>query len=132
MDEKDKQNYYGYLAHQIEREDGLVNYRLTWMLTTQALLFAALALLAGKDIDAEMRATLAWLLPRIGIALSVIAFLGVMAANIAITDLKRKWEKLAYDKAPRPYGGPWAWRLGVIPSLALPLLFFVAWIYVLP
>lgn len=131
MDEEDKQNYYEYLAHQIEREDGLVNYRLTWMLTTQALLFAALALLAGKDTDAEMREILASLLPWIGIVLCVIAFLGVTAANIAITDLKSEWEKLAYDKAPRPYGRPLAHRLGLIPSFGLPLLFLGAWIYVL-
>ena len=131
MNEQDKQNYYEYLAHQIEREDGLVNYRLTWMLTTQGLLFAALALLAGKEIDVDMRAMLAWLLPRIGIALSVIALLGVSAANNQITYLKKKWEKLDYVKAPRPYGGPWAWRFGLIPSLCLPVLFFAAWIYVL-
>ena len=131
MNEQDKQNYYEYLAHQIEREDGLVNYRLTWMLTTQGLLFAALALLAGKEIDVDMRTMLAWLLPRIGIALSVIAFLGVSAANNQITYLKKKWKKLDYDKAPRPHGGPWAWWFGLIPGLGLPVLFFAAWIYVL-
>lgn len=131
MNEQDKQNYYGYIAHQIEREDGLVNYRLTWMLTTQGLLFAALALLTGTAIDTEMRATLIWLLPWIGIALSVIALVGVSAANHQINYLKEKWEMIAYDKAPRPYGGPWAWRAGLVPSVCLPVVFIVAWLFVL-
>ena len=131
MNEHDKQNYYGYIAHQIEREDGLVNYRLTWMLTTQGLLFAALALLTGTAIDTEIRAMLAWLLPWIGIALSVIALVGVSAANHQITYLKKKWEMLDYDKAPRPYGWPWAWRFGLVPSVCLPVVFIAAWIFVL-
>ncbi len=131
MNEHDKQNYYGYIAHQIEREDGLVNYRLTWMLTTQGLLFAALALLAGKNTNAEMREMLTLLLPSIGIVLSIISFLGVAGASIALYDLKTEWEKLAYSKVPRPYGPPLAFWLGLIPRLCLPLLFLGAWGYIL-
>ncbi len=131
LTENEKQNYYKYLAHQIEREDGLVNTRLNWMLTTQGLFFAALALLAGEDTNAEMREMLTLLLPLIGIVLSVIGFLGVTGATIALNDLRTEWEKLDYSKAPRPYGAPLASWLGLIPSLCLPLLFLGAWGYVL-
>ena len=128
----EKENYYEYLVHQIEREDGLVNTRLNWMLTTQGLLFAALALLAGKDTNAEMREMLTLLLPLMGIVLSVISLLGVSGAEIAMKDLKKQWEDLGYsNKVPRPYGAPLAFRLGAIPRLCLPLLFLVAWSYIL-
>jgi hypothetical protein len=131
LKKKEKRNYYQYLAHQIEREDGLVNTRLNWMLTTQGLFFAALALLAGEDTNAEMREMLTLLLPSIGIVLSIISFLGVAGASIALYDLKTEWEKLAYSKVPRPYGPPLAFWLGLIPRLCLPLLFLGAWGYIL-
>ncbi len=59
LKKKEKQNYYQYLAHQIEREDGLVNTRLNWMLTTQGLFFAALALLADMNRILVQRVVLA-------------------------------------------------------------------------
>ena len=131
LTENEKQNYYKYLAHQIEREDGLVNTRLNWMLTTQGLFFAALALLAGEDTNAEMREMLTLLLPSIGIVLSIITFLGVAGACHALHDLKTEWERLAYSKVPRPIGAPLAFWLGFIPHLSLPLLFLGAWGYIL-
>jgi len=131
LSKEEKPNYYKYLAHQIEREDGLVNNKITWLLTTQAILFAALALLGGGDTNAEIREMLTLLLPLIGIVLSVIGFLGVTGASITLRDLKTEWEELDYSKAPRPYGTPLAFWLGLIPRLFLPLLFLAAWGYVL-
>jgi len=127
-----KENYYEYLVHQVEREDGLVDTRLNWMLTTQGLLFAALALLAGRDTDPEIRDMLAFLLPSTGILLSVISFLGVAGASKALCDLKSKWEKSDYySEAPLPYGERSAFYLGLVPRLCLPLLFLWAWGYAL-
>jgi hypothetical protein len=48
--EKDEIRYrYECIAHQINREDGLFNNRLTWTLQLKGFLFVALALV-GKDI----------------------------------------------------------------------------------
>jgi len=131
VNEKEKENFYKYLAQQIEREDGLVNTRLNWMLTTQGLLFAALALLATEDTNARMREILAVLLPSIGILLSLISLFGVAGATIALYDLSKEWKKLNYSMAPRPYGPRSAFWLGLVPRLFLPLLFLGAWWYVL-
>lgn len=48
LNEKEKRQYYEDLSKQIEREDGLVNTRMTWMITLQGFLFAALALIGNK------------------------------------------------------------------------------------
>ena len=46
---------YEYMSKQIEREDGLINTRITWMLTFEGFLFAALAIVAGKDDDPNIQ-----------------------------------------------------------------------------
>jgi hypothetical protein len=128
----EKENYYEYVVHQVERENSLVDTRLNWMLTIQGLLFAALALLAGNDTDPDIRDMLTFLLPWTGILLSVISFLGVAGASFALLGLKTDWEKSDdYGKAPLPYGKPLAFCLGLIPRLCLPLLFLWAWGYAL-
>ena len=47
LDEKFR--IYETIAKQIEREDGLINYRLSWMLQINGFLFAAIALLGGSE-----------------------------------------------------------------------------------
>jgi hypothetical protein len=39
---EEKRLRYEYIAHQIHREDSLVNFRLTWSLTLNGFIFAAL------------------------------------------------------------------------------------------
>ena len=46
-----RQIAYEYIAFQINREDALVNYRMTWVLQLNGFLLAALAV-AGKDLPA--------------------------------------------------------------------------------
>ena len=47
MDDAKKQQYDA-IAHQIDREDSLINYRLTWTLTLNGFLFAALGFLVVR------------------------------------------------------------------------------------
>ena len=50
MTEQDEKfRIYETIAKQIEREDGLINYRLSWMLQINGFLFAAIALLGGSE-----------------------------------------------------------------------------------
>lgn len=44
---------YEYIAQQIAREDGLINYRLTWTLTLNGFLYAALGFLGAKEAPDE-------------------------------------------------------------------------------
>ena len=124
----EKRRYYEFLSHQIEREDGLVNNRLTWMVATQGLLFTAIALVARSNTTIpNLIETLTKWLPVTGMFLSFACFLGVLGATIAIYDLKKEWKLLSYDGGPRPFGGTIAALLGLVLRFSLPILFFTAW-----
>ena len=45
----EKKQRYEFIAHQINREDELVNKRLTWILTLNGFLLASLGFLGGKE-----------------------------------------------------------------------------------
>ena len=123
---------YEYVAHQIEREDGLIHNRLTWMLTTQGFLFTALILIGQRSqVSNIMFDLLIDIIPLTGVILSLMGFVGVFAAYLAISDLKKWWKRMIYIKYPRPFGGKQAHRLGLAPSLLLPVLLGLIWLDIL-
>ena len=126
----EKRRYYEFLSHQIEREDGLVNNRLTWMVATQGLLFTAIALVARSNTTIpNLIETLTKWLPVTGMFLSFACFLGVLGATIAINDLMKEWDLLSktYKGGPRPFGGTIAASLGLVLRFSLPILLFAVW-----
>jgi len=126
------QAVYEYIAFQINREDGLINYRLTWTLQLNGFLFAALALIAesGK-VDVVVRTLLVYVLPITGLATSVAGLMGAVAANMAIRDLKKLWHDQQDHEYPRPFGGPSAFALGLLPSVFLPAILVLVWLFLL-
>lgn len=124
------QSRYEYIAHQIDREDGLVNYRLTWTLQINGFLFAALALI-GSEMDDRVEALLLWTLPIAGMTISFAGVLGIVAANWAIWDLKTQWRDNPDSRWPQPFGGTAAFWLGLVPSGLPPAILCLLWIYLL-
>lgn len=133
LNETNKRLYYEYLSKQIEREDGLVNTRMTWLLTSQGFLFAALALIAKKgDVREDLYSFLTIIFPVTGIVLSIVAFLGVHAANLALRDLKKHWNNFKDDEIfVRPFGNQTMKTFGDFPSTLLPILLFLIWVSIL-
>lgn len=125
---------HDYVVHQIEREDGLVNYRLTWMLTTQALLFAAFVTLSSQvegTLPEPLGAVLSYLMPTTGLILGLGSFLGVFAAYRAIRDLRTTWyDNVDYKKFVqfvRPFGDHFPHWLGTVTSMTPPFMVIVVW-----
>jgi len=98
-----------YLKH----EDGLINHRITWNLTTQGFLFAAFGLLCPKGTDPvsgfvakltsfmggaprvatePVSAFAAKLIPFTGCAISIAATAGILAAHLSIRNLVARWK----------------------------------------
>ena len=112
-------------------EDTLVNQRLTWLLVSQALLFAAYGTVATKAMDAckEKAAYLFSILSVISVAgpiLAAVVLVGIAAATTA--------QFILYKS-----GVPPTQRMGVSTpttlvgwstALLIPLIFIVAWLYV--
>jgi hypothetical protein len=90
----EKQAVYEYLAYQVDREDGLINHRLSWTLQLNGFLFAAVALLGGSQIDEHVKRLVLRVVPIAGVAVSTAGLSGVIAANFAIRDLKKGWYAL--------------------------------------
>jgi hypothetical protein len=106
---------YDDTAFQINREDTLVNYRLTWTLALNGFLFASFALLA-KDITGSIKTYFEIAIPVTGFIVSAAGLGGVHAAHLQLNWLKAEWEKLGCFIWPRPYGGKNAFFLGRWPS----------------
>lgn len=87
---------YLQLRAHLEHEDGLVHQRLTWLLTSQSFLFAAVAFLFSRlqdlgDIQKVLGIGLITLISIIGILLTRVVRSSVMAAYNSIRMLKDVW-----------------------------------------
>jgi hypothetical protein len=113
----------------IYKEVEFINHRVTWLVTLQGLLFAALGF-AWKD-GKELIPVLCVL----GIGVSLTSLIPLWSAQHAIERLYREWN-LKKDPA---YNGPdvigYYSRIPgiklIMPWLLLPLMFSVSWIAVL-
>jgi|CXWL01.1.fsa_nt_gi hypothetical protein len=111
MSTNPNQVLYDYIAHQVNREDSLVNNRMGWVLQLNGFLFAALAL-AGKDMPLHLSMFFQLAIPIVGLITSIAGFIGVRAAHRQLDYLKSLWSIQAFPDWPRPFGDPKAFRLG--------------------
>ena len=117
---------YEYIATQIDREDQLINFRLTWTLTANGFLFAALAFVHSKDGSHKTgREFFQVALPILGFVFSVSGLLGVISAQIQELDLIQEWKNLQNSPWPRPYG---RFPFGGVPSLVVPIALTFLWV----
>lgn len=114
------------LSHQVEREDGLVNQRVTWMIQLEGFLFAGLALKHG-----EVQKPLLLVLSVIGITSAFTTLRGVRAARRALDDLVEAFESIpqqARQYLVRPFGQREHNDDGKVTSAALPIVIIIAWV----
>jgi len=121
----------------IEHENELTNHRLTWLLTSQAFLFAAYVLTfqvsAKNDVIPEMRPFYRYVLAAIaitGILVCGYLSLGVLAAQKQHEKLEDWWAKRNIDDAKRhpPLCGAAPLFFLGLPYYLFPFVFWVAWI----
>lgn len=128
MENRTVETLYGQLAHQIEREDGLINTRITWMLTFEGFLFAALALVADKESDQTIQFALKYALPLIGLVVAILAFFAIGAALSVLATLKKQWDPAKFPDHIRPFGGDEQHAMGAAFARGLPTAIAVLWL----
>lgn len=131
MAENEIKTSYEVLSHQIEREDGLINTRITWMLTFEGFLFAALALVANDNSDPTIQLILKYVLPIVGSAVAFLALLAISAAFSALEDLRKRWDQTKYPNYPRPFGNENEHASGATYCKGVPIVIIVFWAVVL-
>jgi Na+-transporting NADH:ubiquinone oxidoreductase subunit NqrB len=125
-----------------EFEHLLIDRKTTWLLTTQAILFAAYGLTLSGDVETELadgfRKAVAWS----GVLVGAIIFLG---ASTLIISKWRSWRDYREyfggppNDLPTPLNRRWLqWGVRtlntgftLVPDVLLPLVFVGGWLYLL-
>jgi len=128
MDRDQEQYRYEYISKQIEREDGLINYRLVWTLQLNGFLFAALALVRS-DADVLVKKALLNALPIAGFLIALVGLFGIIGAIAALYGLKKQWDNQPDMRWSRPCGDSVPFAMGALPSVFAPLVLMGIWFY---
>jgi len=140
--------HYKIFRSYVEHEDALTNNRLLWNINIQGFLYAAYGFAIEKLVEVQSSEcfpkvsgtgaiALHWFiffLPILGIFISFISWMGVMAAQGAIAALKNKWEKVlkTTDDPVLPGltggGNDKHHKLGFLAPRLFPWLFIETWL----
>jgi hypothetical protein len=131
--------YYQIIRSQIEHEDNLINQRLSWFVAAQAFLFSAYAILLNAPPQvrvqrfAAQQELLFSLIPLVAIGVSILIYITVIAAMLAMANLRRLLKTHVEDSAllPPVQGYRQTFLLGQATPILIPFLFMSSWIVVL-
>jgi hypothetical protein len=121
-----------WIDSEIHREHGLVSHRMNWYVASQAFLLTAFA--TGANKEHFIIKYIPWLIPVIGLAISAVSWLALVAALVSIEKLHKKQRIKCHDSAFVEFwytGRPFVHRLGTLPPLIIPILFVVSWIIII-
>lgn len=123
---------YERYCRELDKEDGLINDRVNWLLVSQSILFAAVGL-AGEGPGRIIVKIVPW----VGCALSVVIWVSVLAAISSFLEYRGLLKKscppdfdldAAYPQLQRK---PYNILLGFLAPIVLPIIFIVAWGFML-
>ena len=122
---------YDALAHQIEREDNLVNNRINWFLVAQGFLFATVGLIMDSNLENCWKTGATKGIAILGGLIVVSVLFGVVGAEISLCNLRKRWKKMEKNYIgyfPPPFGRGCASVFGCIPRIFMPFVLVIAWI----
>ena len=127
---------YKAIRDEIAHEDNLAGTRLNWFIASQAFLLSALAVAhTSKDqMPPGPRNDFFFpLVPLLAIACCVLILLGIIGGAVAIRRWRRLLNQMIRQDPSLPAIGRdgWIMRFGWSAPLLLPIVFFIAWSYVL-
>ena len=127
---------YKAVRDEIAHEDNLAGTRLNWFMTSQAFLLSALAIAhTGKDqLPPGPRNDFYFpLIPLLAIACCILILLGIVAGAVVIRRWRRLLNQMIRQEPSFPAIGRdgWIMRSGWSAPLLLPIVFLIAWSYVL-
>lgn len=104
-------------------EHELINRRVTWLLTSQTILFAAYAVALDKSGEGLFLRTVAFT----GAAIAILVFFGINAAFAAKYCTWQDFKDTSGNATEQFWVRTWITYVGFIPEFTLPLVFTVAW-----
>ena len=126
---------YEVIRSEIKHEDDLIGQRLSWFTASQAFLLTALAIAhQGKSaLPTPANNHLFPLVPIVALCSSVLIVFGVIAGIAALSQWRARLRVLVsrHPDIPRLANDGWIVTMGWSAPLVLPLVFIVAWTYLL-
>ena len=112
-------------SRRLEFEHELINRRVTWLLTSQTILFAAYGVALDKTASLFLKTV-----SITGAVVAIFVLIGILAAFAA---KRRTWQDFRACGNPKEQFGvkTWITYVGFIPEFALPLVFSCAWVFLL-
>ena len=138
---------YESIWRNMDRENTLINYRVSWALLLSAAMITAQAFLAGRliptgndkyqTVAAAVCCGVMFLLSLIGVGFSILTFNGVQAAVNQINELRINYESWVDDQVgnvfenvlalPRPYGAHAGHTTGNTTARVFPIMMLLLW-----
>jgi hypothetical protein len=114
---------------QLQTEHELINRRLTWLLTSQTILFAALGFMLEKGVLSMQNKLFSIIVACLGLAISVFILIGIIMGVIAKITVWNDYNSCNETK-PKVQLGVRTWITfgALIPDVCIPLAFVFAWI----
>ena len=135
MDEDGVSRAFETIRSEIKHEDDLIGQRVSWFTASQAFLLTALAIAhQGKTaLPTPSTNALFPLIPIVALCSSVLIFAGVIAGIAALVQWRHRLRALAHlhPEVPRLKHDGWIITMGWSPPLVLPIVFIIAWTYLL-
>jgi hypothetical protein len=123
------------IRSEIKHEDDLIGQRVSWFTASQAFLLTALAIAhQGKTtLPSPTNNSLFPLIPIVALCASILIFCGVLAGIGALSQWRARLHALTsrHPEFPRLQNDVWIMAFGWSAPIALPLVFIVAWSYLL-
>jgi hypothetical protein len=108
-------------------EHELINRRLTWLLSSQSILFAALAFVLGKDVPEATQKLFFKVVSCLGMGISLSIFVGVLMAVIAKRVIWKDYNKNHPNTKQSLGVRTWITILALAPDVLMPIAFVSAW-----
>jgi hypothetical protein len=135
MDERETAQIFDIIRSEIKHEDDLIGQRVSWFTASQAFLLTALAIAhqGQTTLPTPTNNALFPLIPIVALCSSILIFCGVVGGIAALSQWRARFRALVsrHPETPRVVNDGWIVALGWSAPLALPLVFIVAWAYLL-
>lgn len=133
-------DFYKLVRQEVEREANQINQRVTWLLTSQAILFGGLGFLLTanpRELPEGALTTanrIAILIPILGFLLSVLVLCGFVGAYLALLKLRQECTPLLQDRRrrlPSIFKSGLSLWLGGAASCGTCVVLLIAWLTVI-
>lgn len=117
---EEKRDYWERLSFEHE----LINRRLTWLLTSQTILFAAYGF-SVRATNPRVADSFRQVTATSGIVIAALILLGILAGIAAKHSV---WRDYRRSHSNEPFGvRTWVTYVALVPDILLPVVFIVAW-----